>query len=186
METDLELLRRTPVLIVPGWQNSLEDHWQTRWEKKFGWRRVNQRDWDYPQKEEWIAMLLAAVQRESVPPVLVCHSLACPTLAHAAGRNPRLALKGAFIVAPADVNRADTPSEIAGFRSPPLTRLPFPSWIIASTNDPYCTIERAAEFAKAWGSKLINVGERHHIGTIAQLGEWEEGQKLFAQFLRTF
>ena len=36
------------VLILPGWQNSSPDHWQSRWEARYGYRRVEQHDWMHP------------------------------------------------------------------------------------------------------------------------------------------
>ena len=35
------------LLIVPGWQGSGPDHWQSRWERSLSTaRRVQQADWD--------------------------------------------------------------------------------------------------------------------------------------------
>jgi predicted alpha/beta hydrolase family esterase len=36
------------ILILPGWQNSGPDHWQTRWERVYGYQRVEQHDWMRP------------------------------------------------------------------------------------------------------------------------------------------
>ncbi|RZI94330.1 MAG: alpha/beta hydrolase, partial [Rubrivivax sp.] len=33
------------VLLLPGWQNSGPDHWQSRWERLHGDERVEQHDW---------------------------------------------------------------------------------------------------------------------------------------------
>jgi uncharacterized protein len=45
------------VLILPGWQSSGPDHWQSRWEARFGYRRVEQHDWMHPQRGDWMARL---------------------------------------------------------------------------------------------------------------------------------
>ena len=36
------------VLLLPGWQNSGPDHWQSRWEARYGYTRVQQHDWMRP------------------------------------------------------------------------------------------------------------------------------------------
>jgi uncharacterized protein len=59
----------------------------------------------------------------------------------------------------------------------PLTKLPFPSITIASSNDYYVTIERATLFANAWGSELVNIGDAGHINVAAGFGPWENGLK---------
>ena len=45
-----------PVLIIPGWTNSGPDHWQTHWQRELAEAtRVEQRDWNLPVREEWVA-----------------------------------------------------------------------------------------------------------------------------------
>ena len=45
------------VLILPGWQNSGPDHWQSRWEALYGYQRVQQHDWMRPLRGDWSARL---------------------------------------------------------------------------------------------------------------------------------
>ena len=33
------------VLLLPGWQNSDPEHWQSRWERRYGYHRLEQHDW---------------------------------------------------------------------------------------------------------------------------------------------
>ena len=56
----------------------------------------------------------------------------------------------------------------------PLQKLPFPSVLLASSNDPFCPLERARYFADAWGSELIEVGPRGHLNAESSLGDWPE------------
>ena len=42
----------TPVLLLPGWQGSGPDHWQSRWEQLHGHLRVEQHDWQRPLRGE--------------------------------------------------------------------------------------------------------------------------------------
>ena len=69
------------VLILPGWQNSDPDHWQSRWERNHGYLRVEQHDWQRPLRGDWIARLEEVLLDCSQPAVLVAHSLGCLAVA---------------------------------------------------------------------------------------------------------
>jgi predicted alpha/beta hydrolase family esterase len=175
-----------PVLILPGWQNSGPQHWQTLWERAHPeYVRVQQRDWDYPVCSEWVETLERTLAQLSSPPVLVAHSLGCITLAHWAvssrAQRFRRPLQGALLVAPPDVELPGTTTDVTGFAPVPLDRLPFVSILVASTSDPYCAIARAEQFANAWGSRLVNAGACGHINTDAGFGSWPEGEHLLAE-----
>ena len=96
--------------------------------------------------------------------LLVAHSLACALVAHLAERRPDLLIGGALLVAPADVDdRIRTPPSVAGFAPMPLERLPFPSIVVGSSNDPTVSISRAMLFAYAWGSRFVHLRDSGHI-----------------------
>ena len=68
------IFERYHVLVVPGWQNSGPEHWQSRWQDAHpAWQRVQQADWLTPSRADWVATLDAAVragldwQRANVP-----------------------------------------------------------------------------------------------------------------------
>lgn len=47
-----------PILILPGLGSSGPEHWQSLWEASNpAFRRVVQRDWDYPDLEDWVETL---------------------------------------------------------------------------------------------------------------------------------
>ncbi|HAV37174.1 MAG TPA: alpha/beta hydrolase, partial [Massilia sp.] len=74
------------VLTLAGLWNSGPQHWQTLWEARHArLRRVEHRDWNNPQRDEWVAELDAAVGACQGAPVLVAHSLGCMLAAHWAG-----------------------------------------------------------------------------------------------------
>ena len=76
-------------LIVPGWQGSSDDHWQTHWQNSLpNSTRVEQDDWLTPRREDWIAALAEAIAADSTPVILIAHSLGCITVAHWAERAP--------------------------------------------------------------------------------------------------
>lgn len=91
-------------------------------------------------------------------------------------------IKGAFLVAPADVEMSRRLSFLEGFNPIPRAKLPFESIVIASTNDQYASIERSEEFANSWGSKFVNIGKKGHINASSNLGIWEEGLRLLNNF----
>jgi hypothetical protein len=168
-----------PVLIIPGLGGSGPEHWQSLWQARLpDVRRVEQTDWDRPDRAEWIARLDAAVAQSKQPPILVAHSLSCALVAcWAAAHKPPV--RGALLVAPADVDSdAHTPPEAHAFRPMPMTPLPFPTIVAASRDDPYVAFQRALEMAKAWGAELVDIGDAGHINTSAGYGEWREGEQL--------
>jgi len=183
------------ILIVPGWSSSGPDHWQSRWERTLKTaRRVEQDNWVEPEREAWVGKIIEATVQSSRPVVLVAHSLGVAAVAHVAGRIPKGFLSGAFLVAPADVDASAEWPEIEGFKlngaasgfAPlPLATLPFPSVLIASSNDPFCRIERANALASAWGSTLVEAGDVGHINGASGHGPWPEGVLRFGTFLST-
>ena len=76
-------------LIVPGWQGSAEDHWQSHWQRVLpGSERLEQRDWLTPRRADWVAALDACIARDPRPTLLIAHSLGCITVAHWAASAP--------------------------------------------------------------------------------------------------
>ena len=168
-------------LVIPGYTNSGPEHWQSLWERgNPGFRRVQQRDWDHPDRGEWVRALDAAIRAESEPPVLLAHSLGCIAVAHWAAEHHH-PVAGALLVAPADVERTDAPEPIRNFAPVPLAPLPFPSIVAASSDDPYLGPERAAHFARCWGSRLVDLGAAGHINTDAGFGPWPQGLELLRE-----
>ncbi|WP_329569856.1 RBBP9/YdeN family alpha/beta hydrolase [Kitasatospora sp. NBC_01266] len=171
-------------LVLPGWQNSGPEHWQSRWERLDPRLvRVEQADWDHPQRSDWVATLDRAVRAQPAPVLLVAHSLGCVTVAHwaaQADQQARAAVLGALLVAPADIDNVRIPA-LATFSPIPLLPLPFPSTLVASADDPYCTPERARLLARGWGSRLVEPGARGHLNSESGLGDWPEGRALLTE-----
>jgi len=173
----------TRILILPGLHDSGPKHWQTLWEqRRSDARRVIQNDWDTPRCDDWIAALERAVL-DAPSSVLVAHSLACSLVAHWAARTRVRTVRGALLVAPADTEAPRVPADLAGFAPMPRVRLPFPSVVVASRNDPHVTLERARHFASAWGGRFVNIGDAGHISDT--VGEWPEGLALLDELEAT-
>ena len=169
------------ILIIPGLGNSGPEHWQSIWEKQFGFIRVEQKDWDTPVCSDWIENINNEVKKHDASKViLVGHSLACTTIAYWA-KNYNIQIKGALLVAPSDTEADTFPPGTTGFIPVSLNKLPFKSITIASTNDYYSAYERAKLFADSWGSELINIGNAGHINTTSGFGDWDEGINFLKQ-----
>lgn len=174
------------ILMMPGLTNSGPDHWQSRWEAKLSTaRRVQQDDWDHPEREAWVSRLVETVQACERPVILIAHSLGVVAVAHAAGLLRRDVVRGAFLVALPDIESPNfLPLIERTFAPIPRDPLPFPSLLIASRTDPYCAYERAEDFSYAWGSALVDAGEAGHINTESGHGPWPEGLMRLAGFLK--
>jgi len=175
-----------PVLILPGLGDSGPRHWQSLWEAEApDFRRVLHKDWDNPERAQWVAMLEAAVVTTANEPVLlVAHSLACALVVHwAPAARGRVA--AALLVSPSDVeDPARTPDVVRGFAPLPLKPLPFPSVVVCSRTDPYIDFARGAAFAAAWGGRLVDAGDAGHINTGSGHGHWPEGRAILARMRR--
>lgn len=173
------------ILLVPGWTGSGPDHWQSRWARSLSTARiVEQDDWDRPDKDAWVKRIVEAVQQASRPVVLVAHSCGIAAVVHAAPRLAGLGVAGAYLVAPADLEGTDAwPATNGGFMPMPLERLPFPAVLVASSDDPHCSMGRARELAESWGATLVPAGNAGHINTASGHGPWPEGLMRFGLFL---
>ncbi|MFP2905384.1 RBBP9/YdeN family alpha/beta hydrolase [Pyxidicoccus sp. 3LFB2] len=175
------------IFILPGLYSSGPEHWQTHWEReRTDCRRVEQAEWNTPRREDWVATLERALTDSPRPVVLVAHSLACILVAHWAAAHPAShgRVLGALLVAPSDTEAPGFPQGTTGFAPMPRQRLPFPSVVVASSDDTFITVERVTGLASDWGARLVNVGARGHLGSAARLGSWPEGQALLQELLQ--
>ena len=173
------------VLTVPGLWNSGPLHWQTQWEAKHPhWQRVQQSNWDRPDRDEWVRTLETVIAAQTKPVILAAHSLGCCLVAQWAADTGGKGVKGAMLVAPSDVEAPGYPEEGRSFDRMPLVRLPFRSIVVASTNDEYISVERAKFFAEAWGSELVMIGDAGHINGASGHGPWPRGEEILEELLR--
>jgi predicted alpha/beta hydrolase family esterase len=176
----------TRVLILPGWQDSGPDHWQSRWQALHGFERVQQADWLWPRRGDWMARLDEELLAEARPAALVAHSLGCHLVAAWAAHSQHSArVRAALLVAPPDTARDDMPPQLAGWRHIVRQRLPFAALVVYSQDDPFCAPERARALAADWGAPVHNLGAAGHINADTGLGDWPQGlawlQGLMAQ-----
>lgn len=171
-------------LLLPGWLGSDGDHWQSRWEALHGCRRVEQDDWLWPKRGDWMARLDEVLLESDRPAVLIAHSLGCQLVAAWAAHSQHAArVRAALLVAIPDTERHDMPPNLAGWRPVVRERLPFASLAVVSSDDPYCAPARAEQFVRDWGSDAFDIGPRGHINGDSGLADWPQGRALLRTLL---
>lgn len=170
------------ILTVPGLGGSGPSHWQTLWEDaRPDTVRVELGMWNTPHRNSWVTKLDEAIRQAQAPVILAAHSLGCLAVAWWAELSPQpygWPVAGALLVAPADVDRTGAHGELKGFAPTPRTPLPFPSIVVASTDDPWIAPERAHSLAVDWGSHFVDAGAQGHLNAASGIGWWHEGQEL--------
>jgi len=173
------------VLLLPGWLNSDEAHWQSRWEAEGHGLRVEQDDWQWPRRGDWMARLDEAVLAQDAPVLLAAHSLGCQLVASWAAHSQHVQrVRAALLVAPPDVERDDMPPQLFSWRPITRKRLPFASLAVVSSDDPYCDSTRSAQMARDWGAELHQLGAFGHINAQSGLGDWDAGRQLLSDLAK--
>lgn len=175
-------------VILAGWNDSGPGHWQSRWPLLHGheahFQKVEQDDWAWPKRGDWMMRLDEALLADPAlahsPAVLVGHSLACHLVAAWAAHSQHTArVKSAWLVAPPDLDGEPTPASMApqlqSWRQVVRQKLPFPSTVLLSRNDPYARLARGQALARDWGAATEDLGEAGHVNAESGHGDWPEG-----------
>ncbi len=176
-------------LHLPGWLDSDRDHWQAHWWQLPGHDKLEQADWQWPRRGDWMARLDEALgagdpEAEPRPTVLVAHSLGCQLVAAWASHSRCThRVSAAWLVAPPDTERPDMPPQLHNWRPMPRQRLPFPALALLSTNDPYAQLQRARQLCDDWGAEHREVGPAGHLNAASGLGDWPQGRLWLAEWL---
>lgn len=171
----------TDILIVPGLNGSPAGHWQQFWlEDRPETTLVGQDDWSHPELGAWKARLEQHLARAEGA-WIVAHSMGCLLTAQMADSPLRHRIRGALLVAPCDLKTAENQHpDVIRFGAMPCQRLPFPTLMIGSQNDPYMSVDVLQRTAACWGSRLVNLGAVGHINPQSGFGRWPQGYKLLA------
>jgi predicted alpha/beta hydrolase family esterase len=169
----------TNYFIVPGLGNSGADHWQT-WFEKSGknFQRINQKEWEAPGCHDWISSIekvIANVDPSTV--VLIGHSLGCIAIIRWATFYHKN-IKGAMLVAPSDIENPVYTFQATGFAPIPTERINFNTIVVASSDDPWVSLDRAKYFSRCWESEFIDIGKAGHINVASGFGEWTQGLEI--------
>lgn len=172
------------VLLLPGWQDSGPAHWQSRWQAAQGFEKVEQDDWLWPRRGDWMARLDEVLLADVRPALLVAHSLGCQLVAAWAAHSRHTArVAGALLVAPPDTERPDLPPQLHNWRPMRRQRLPFATLAVLSSDDPYGEIERTRALCADWGAAVIEAGPRGHLNGDSGLGDWPDGLALLQRLV---
>ena len=178
------------VLIVPGLRGEAPEHWQTllaaRLPKATMVPPMGKNALDCKRHIEAIERTARAA---AAPLVVVAHSAGVVSTVRWA-QLTRCPVLGALLAVPPDLERPlpeGYPTLQAlgdgGWLPLPGTPLPFPSIVAASRNDPLATFERVEQMARAWGSRLVDLGQAGHLNPASGFGEWPAAQPLIAELL---
>ena len=178
------------VLIVPGLRDHMPEHWQTFLENELpNARCVPRMAGDKLSCAAWVAKLDESLAQIEGPLILAAHSAGCMIVAHWAQRHRR-PIKGALLATPADLEsplpEGYPTQEVLqqnGWVPTPRARLPFPSIVAASENDPLGRLDRVEALAQAWGSRLVNVGNVGHLNPAAGYGRWPQAQQFIRELM---
>lgn len=165
-------------LIVPGLSGSGPDHWQTWLERQLPHSvRVIQSDWEDPDLPRWSARVRRELNRAAGRVFIVAHSFGCLAAVQTAFDYREL-VGGLMLVAPADPDRFELDRVV------PKHPLGVPAIVVASTNDPWMSFRRAAEWADNWGAEMINLGAAGHINVNSGFGSWPQGLAIYRSLHR--
>ena len=163
------------IIIVPGWHDSGPGHWQSLWAEQLpGAVRVQQDDWVTPSRLAWTTSITRTILNQPGPVVVVAHSLGCMATVHLPPKAVQR-IQGALLVAPADPERRGV---LADFAPVPYQHLPYRHILVASSNDPYCSVRTAGAYARAWGSDFVRLQNAGHINVASGFGPWPLGLAL--------
>lgn len=160
---------------IPGLHNSDAGHWQTILEDKYPneFIRINQENWSEPDCQTWINKIEKELSdRNHSELILIGHSIGCIAIVKWFEKFQHR-IQGAIFVAPSDAEKETYPKYITGFSPIPSDKLPFPTILVASTDDHVTELNRSKEFSKNWGSRLIILENAGHIETKSGFGKWE-------------
>jgi len=172
------------LLIVPRIGGPDQGDWPSRWAAKLSTARfVMACGGQARTAEAWREAIHKAAREATRPALFVGHGVGAAAIAQAAQALAVADVRGAFLVAPPDeagLRRA------AGedWRLPRL-RLPWPSLVIASRNDPDGACDAVAALAADWGAEMIDAGFAGGLDAASGHGPWPEGLMRLAAFMKT-
>ncbi|WP_310441051.1 alpha/beta hydrolase [Sulfurimonas sp.] len=164
------------ILILHGWGGSDFPHWQS-WlaaeiAKNYGCVSfLKFSNPDFPSKEKWIEELLKELE-DFRPDIVVCHSLANILWFHICNGSVSAKIQKLFLVAPPSLGcdieelKSFFPCEI------PTNLYAKEALIVASTNDPYMSLDEAKSLQTALNIPMIVLNDAGHINTDSGYGEW--------------
>lgn len=172
------------------------DNWYCRWADKLETAHILPLDND---STSWTKQIIDYSNNQATKPLIfIAHSVTILAFLMAV-KSITKPIKGAFLVAPFEHCLQIEPNlqtgahlyessqlqqaESSQLMLADLGRLNFPSLVLNSSDNPYCSITSSEELATTLGSLFINCGEQGILDTTSGHGPWPEGLLVFSQFL---
>lgn len=183
--SDARLSAAPTLLLVPGLRDEAPGHWQailaSQWPGAVSLPALGRRNIDLAARMGQIEEAVRAIRG---PLLLVAHSGGVIATVHWA-RRTRAAIHGALLATP-PLFEGPLGSEFPdlsefkdhGWTPVPRSPLPFPSIVAASRNDPLASYEGVCEQARAWGSRLFDLGHCGHLNPASGFGPWPAAMEL--------
>ncbi|WP_084714469.1 RBBP9/YdeN family alpha/beta hydrolase [Streptacidiphilus rugosus] len=184
------------VIIVPGLRDHVADHWQTHLAAALvsagrAVRTLAPLTDDRLSCAARVAALEEAVTSAAGPVVLVAHSAGVITTVHWARGHRTDQVRGALLATPPDLDQPMHPPHPStedlkanGWLPVPQDRLPFPSVVATSTDDPLAALDRVLDLARDWGSLVVGLGAVGHLNPASGYGPWPQAEELLKEFDR--
>ena len=169
-------------IIVPGIGGSEAQHWQSWLQQQLvSSSRVQQKNWQHPVLNEWVAQFVKTVAAVKAPVQIVAHSFGCLTTVAALAEHPELnaKVKNLLLVAPANPARFGE----SGFARHSVgnyqqyfhqLKLAVPTTLLISENDPWLSYVDALQLAQAWQLTPINLGQVGHVNVASGFGPFPD------------
>ena len=183
-----KIFTNSTVLIIPGLRDHVEEHWQTHLASKLQKvRTVPPAETNKLNCAHRVARIQAELEKIEGPVILVAHSAGVLMTVHWAAQH-HAQIHGALLVAPPDLSQDwpenyPSPNQLRqeGWDPLPKQKLPFPSIVVASTNDHLAQYQAVEAMAETWGSQLVNAGAVGHLNPAAGFGDWPQAEQLILQ-----
>jgi predicted alpha/beta hydrolase family esterase len=174
------------ILTVPGLNGSGPLHWQSIWEHKYGFTRIEQDSWDNPDYYLWADSFYRNIEKyeNESEVVIVAHSLGCHLVIKSFPLIKYMT-KGILLVAPPDLNANIIKKDLSGFYMSGIFELDVPGFLIYSVNDPYASAQYSVKYGQKLGLDLVNIGKRGHINSESDIGDWDEGATYLNRLLKS-
>ncbi|SEM51001.1 RBBP9/YdeN family alpha/beta hydrolase [Streptacidiphilus jiangxiensis] len=192
----------TTVIIVPGLRDHVAEHWQTHLAEALASAGRQVRTLAPADADDRfscaarVAALDEAVTSAPGPVVLVAHSAGVLITVHWATVH-RAGLdrtddkvRGALLATPPDLDQPMHPPhpskevlETNGWFPVPREPLPFPSLVVASSDDPLAGLDRVRDLARGWGSRVVEVGAVGHLNPASGYGPWPRAEEFLRELV---
>lgn len=158
---------RPLICYLPDTADDLSGRWRRQWDSIHGgFFGVDLTASDAPHRDFLIERLNTEFHRIDRPVVLIAHGIGCMPLAWWAEYGDPASIEriiGALLIEPPDVDRPGRHPWLSRFGACSRTPLPFPSFVVASSDDPRSPIRTAMSLAADWGSSFACAGHKGRL-----------------------